>query len=441
MCRPQSLEPAPKLTLLAASEPRAGHFTDMVSDYSPMSGNPEPGVTAACREALDLRPAERDALGILANRSGAEFRLTHRAKIILEVASGANDSEVARRLDIHRRTVGRWRHRYLERRQAEPDKPVAVWLADADRVGRPDTFDELFWVDVTALATSDPEASGRPITHWTQRELADEVVLRGLAESISYSTIGRFLASCQLKPHRVEGWMNRKDDPNFEAQATEVKDSLVEARSRHCGVQEVTVSFDEKTGVQAKKRNAPDQPMKPGRAVRQEFEYTRHGTLVLFTMMIIQSGEVLACTGPNRTNEQTAAVLASMFARLLARGYRKIDVILDQLNTHWSAQLVTAVALLSGLDDPIQQGMEEVGRERRFWLNDPHHRIVFHFTPKHASWLNPVEIWFAVLVSKVLRRGSFASTTDLAARIQRFVAYYNQKLAHPYTYKRWKVAS
>jgi putative transposase len=136
----------------------------------------------------------------LANRSSAESRLTQRAKIILEVASRANDSEVARRLDIHRKTVGKWRHRYLERRRAEPDKPVAVWLADANRVGRPDTFDELFWLDVMALATSHPEASGRPITHWTQRELADEVVVRRLAESISHSTIGRFLASCQLKP-------------------------------------------------------------------------------------------------------------------------------------------------------------------------------------------------------------------------------------------------
>jgi hypothetical protein len=376
----------------------------------------------------------------LANRNSAEFRLRQRARIILEVASGANDREVARRLDVHRTTVGRWRHRYPERRRAEPDKPVAVWLADADRVGRPDTFDELFWVDVMALATSEPEASGRPITHWTQRELADEVVVRGLAESISHSTIGRFLASCQLRPHRVEGWMNRKDDPNFEAHATEVKDCVVEATSRHCKPEEVTVSFDEKTGVQAKERNAPDQPMKPGRPVRQEFEYTRHGTLVLFTMMIIQTGEVLACTGPNRTNEQTAAVLFSMFVRLFARGYRKIDVILDQLNTHWSAQLVSAVALLCGLADPIRQGMKE-GWERRFWLTDPHHWIVFHFTPKHASWLNPVEIWFAVLAGKVLRRGSFASTTDLAARIERFVAYYNQNLAHPYTYKRWKRAS
>ena len=232
--------------------------------------------------------------------------------------------------------------------------------------------------------------------------------------------------------------MNRKDDPKFEARATEVKDCLVEARSQPCRVEQVTVSFDEKTGIQAKERIAPDQPMKPGRPVRQEFEYARHGTLVLFTLMIIQSGEVLAYSGPNRTNEQTAVVLARLFARLFARGYRKIDVILDQLNTHWSAQLVTAVALLCGLADPIKQGMKE-GWERRFWLNDPHHRIVLHFTPKHASWLNPVEIWFAVLVGKVLRRGSFRSTTDLAARIQRFIAYYNQKLAHPYTYKRWKV--
>jgi transposase-like protein len=384
-----------------------------------------------------LSPDEQEQLERLAASTTAEFRLHQRAEMILRAASGASIREIARQGKLSRNTVRKWLRRYPHRRRENPDKSVSSWLADANRVGRPDTFSEFFWIDVMTLATSLPEDSGRPITHWTQRELADEVVERDWAPSISHTSIGRFLRRCQLKPHQVEGWMNRKEDPKFASHACDVRAQLEEATSgKRIEPNEVTVSFDEKTGIQATERIAPDQPMKPGRPVRQEFEYQRHGTLVLFAMMIITSGELITCTSHNRTNEKTADVLSSMFVELFERGYRRIDVILDQLNTHWSADLVMAIAALCGMPDPIQEGMSN-GCERRFWLTSPHHRIVLHFTPKHASWLNPIEIWFGVLAGKVLRRGSFRSTGDLADRIRRFVAYYNRKLSRPYRFGHW----
>lgn len=228
--------------------------------------------------------------------------------------------------------------------------------------------------------------------------------------------------------------MNRKEDPQFEERAEDVKRCLVEATANPPPAKVVTVSFDEKTGVQAKERIAPPQPMRHGQPQRLEFEYARHGILVLFAMMVVHSGVVLGRTLFNRTNPLTAAVLADWLAGLLAQGYERIHVVLDQLNTHFSHYLIEAVTQLCRL--PLPPAAEiATGKQRRAWLSSPDKAIIFHFTPVHASWLNPIEIWFGVLARKVLRRGSFRSTEDLADRLQRFIEYYNQRLAHPYSFK------
>ncbi|MDA2924219.1 IS630 family transposase [Acidobacteria bacterium AH-259-L09] len=383
------------------------------------------------RERLDL---ER-----LAKSRRTEVRLAERAKIILLAVEGASDSWISESVGVTSKTVRKWRRRYPERRRKQPEHSVEQWLSDAGRPGRPDRFEALFWVDVLAMATSEPSNYGLPITHWTARELSAQIVERGLTESIHFTTVSRFLAKCALQPHRTEQWMNRKADPEFDERASEVKDCLVSASSEPSG-ERVTVSFDEKTGMQAKERVAPDQPLQAGRPARLEFEYERHGTLVLFAMMEVGSGQIRGYTDTTRTNAVTAGVLGSHLQGLLSAGCKRIDVVLDQLNTHWSDDLVQRVAGLCNLPKPEPEEVK-TGAQRRAWLNDPSKPIVFHFTPKHASWLNPIEIWFGVLVGKVLRRGSFSSTTDLEGKVQRFIDYYNQELAHPYRFRRWKKAA
>jgi transposase len=389
---------------------------------------------------LQLSEAERRELRRLAVSTSEEFRLVQRARIILAAADGQSGHWIARHLSISRSTVRKWIRRYPVRRASDPDKGVASWLADSERVGAPARFDEFFWIDVLAIATSDPKSSGRPISHWTSRELTEEIIERSLTDSICYTTVARFLASCQLRPDRVQEWMNRKPQPDFDRIAAEIKDHLANATSSDASNQEVTISFDEKTGMQAKERIFPDQPMRPGQPARLEFEYKRHGTLTLLAAMVVQTGEILAVTRTNRTNETTAKVLADLINQVMSRGHERIHVILDQLNTHWSVDLVHTVARLCGLPIPAHPEIK-TGAQRRAWLRRPDKAIVFLYTPKHASWLNPIEIWFGVLSKKVLRRGSFRSTTDLDTQVQRFVEYYNQKLAHPYTFKRWRTAA
>lgn len=430
-------------------------------------------------EPLELGVEEFEVLIRLRNSTRAEQRLVQRAGIILEAAAGGTAEEIGRRVGVCTKSVYKWIARYGQRREAEPKAGVCGWLADAERVGAPGRIEPLVWVDLLALVTSEPRDSGRPITHWTHRELADELVLTGRVESIAHTSVGRFLAEGQFKPHRVRGWMNRKHDPQFDARAAELKHLVVQATTHKPSVgakaeggeaqavpalhnsdpaplpgptatqaqrpaqavhepprEQIVASFDEKTGMQAKERIAPDKPLRSGSPSKLEFEYKRNGTLCLFALMIVHSGLILGATGSTRTNQDTAEVLGAFLEQLLGAGHKRIDLILDGLNTHWSVELVTRVARLCHLALPDAPQMR-TGAGRRAWLSDPTHSIVFHFTPKHARWLNPIECWFGILVRKVLRRGSFRSTTDLQQQVAEFIAYYNEKLAHPFKFKLW----
>jgi hypothetical protein len=195
---------------------------------------------------------------------------------------------------------------------------------------------------------------------------------------------------------------------------------------------EVTVSTDELTGVQALERKHPGLPLAPGKVERREFEYVRHGTRSFIVSRDVVTGQILApACGPTRTEADFLAHLQAVVATQPEA--TRWHVVCDQLNTHQSASLAQWVAELSGIKEDLgvkgESGMLASMVSRAAFLCDPSHKVVFHYTPKHSSWLNQIEIWLSILVRKLLKRGSFTSVEDLQARVFAFIDYYNRTMA------------
>ncbi len=193
------------------------------------------------------------------------------------------------------------------------------------------------------------------------------------------------------------------------------------------------MSTDEMTGIQALERIAPTKSMQPGQVERREFEYERHGTLSLIANFDVVSGRVVSPSlGPTRTEADFAAHIE----RTLAEDPEGVWLfVTDQLNTHQSETLVRLVAERCGLADALgakgKSGVLRSMATRAAFLSDPTHRIQFVYLPKHTSWLNQVEMWFSILVRRVLKRGDFPSQEALQARILAFIEYFN-KTAKPF---------
>jgi transposase len=328
---------------------------------------------------MDLTAEERQELERIVRADTSEQRSVLRARIILLADEMLSTQAIMSMLDVSKPVVVKWRSRFVENR--------LDGLGDAPGRGRPRVYGPDIRLKIATEACRPPEG----VTHWSTRDLAEHI-------GVSHVTVHRVLAAEKIKPHLQEMWLNSQD-PDFEAKQAEIIGLYLNPPENA-----LVLSVDEKTGMQALGRKAPDKPVRPGTAARREFEYIRHGTKSLLAALAVHEGTVTGSCYDRHSNTEFLD-----FLQILDRTYPfgEMHIIVDNLSVHKHENV-------------------------RKWL-DSHPRIKFHFTPTHASWLNQIEIWFSILGRKLLKRGIFSSPDELVAQIVDYIERYNQT-AQPF---RW----
>jgi transposase len=343
-------------------------------------------VRQASTDLVILGPRRRSRLESLVRRATAAQRMVLRAKIVLAAAAGQSNEQIARELRISVDTVRTWRRRFV--REGMPG------LSDRPRSGRPPVYDLNAQLLIVATVTETPPEAD---SQWTHRGLA-EYLREPLG--ISASQIGRILADLDVKPHLVRGWLNRPPDPRFQAKAQAICRLYLNPPPNT-----TLLSLDEKTSIQAKSRKHPTRPVRRGRVERREFEYVRHGTVSLLAAMNVADGTV----HPKIITRNDSATFIQFLTEL--------DHTIDPAQT---------IHLI------LDNGSSHTSKATKAWLA-AHPRFTATYTPKHASWLNIVELFFSILTRRLLRRGEFTSRKDLADKILTFIEVYN-RTAKPF---RW----
>ncbi len=256
-----------------------------------------------------------------------------------------------------------------------------------------------------------PDRLGRSLSQWDCRALARQLIAEGIVEEISVGAVRRILRSHQLKPWRCHLWLHPKQprDATFYATVSE----LIELYTRPLRADEVALSLDEKTSVQPRPRRQPTRPAQPDNVPnRYEHEYKRAGALHLFAAFDTRSGRVYGHCA-ERKRQQEFMTFLEQLEREIAPHIKTIHVVCDNASTHH-------------------------GQEVYRWLAK-HPRFRFHFTPVHCSWMNQVEQWFSILQRKRLRIVDFDSKEHLRAKLDQFIAEWNQQ-AHPFNWSTKSVA-
>jgi transposase len=313
---------------------------------------------------LLITERQQAVLRQLAAAPTSPVRLAQRAEVILRAFAGQENQVIAAAIDLDPTAVGLWRRRWAQawpkliriectETRAAFRRAIQDVLSDRPRSGHPGKFTPEQVTQILALACEPPEHSGRPITHWTYQELADEARKRGIVASISAAQVGRYLREAELRPHKSRYWLNtkEKDPQHFREQVEQVCTCYLEAPRLYTEAHTHTVCTDEMTGLQALERAAATRPMQPGHRECREFEYQRHGTTTLIGNFHVVTGQLLAPTlGPTRTEADFVGHVAQTVATDPSASW---VFVVDNLNIHASAGLVQWVAQTCGIEQDL----------------------------------------------------------------------------------------
>ena len=321
------------------------------------------------RVALQLTDTDRQVLERWVRRRKTAQALALRARIILAGAQAESNTAIAEQLGISRKTVGKWRMRFLH--------SGIDGLLDEPRPGPPRTITD---EDVERVITLTLESQPEDATHWSTRSMAKR-------SGLSQSAISRIWRAFALQPHRSETF-KLSNDPFFIEKVRDIVGLYLNPPDTA-----VVLCVDEKSQIQALDRSQPLLPMRPGQIERRTHDYVRHGTTSLFAALDTKTGEVLAECHRRHRSLEFRKFLTSIDKAVPED--LDVHLILDNYGTHKSRLI------------------------HKWLVKRP--RFHLHFTPTYSSWLNMVERWFAALTEKQLRRGVHRSTRELELAIEHFV--------------------
>jgi transposase len=327
-------------------------------------------------KTLTVSTEDRLQLESIARSQSLPAGIVKRAQMVLRMADGESNTNVARRYRVSRPTVTMWRSRYRERGIAG--------LHNELKPGRPRSTSE---EQVAQLIDTALRSKPKGKTHWSGRGLAAET-------GLSKTTVHRYLSLFGVQPHRSRSF-KLSTDPFFIEKVRDIVGLYLNPPQNA-----LVLCVDEKSQVQALERTQPLLPMGLGYVEGITHDYIRHGTTTLFAALDVANGSILSQCKPRHRHQEFLSFLRHIEANV--PDHLDVHLICDNYGTHKHAKVRAWLA-----------------RRPRFHL---------HFTPTYSSWLNQVERWFALISNQAIRRGSFDSVTDLKRKISEFVEHYNQ---HP----------
>jgi hypothetical protein len=264
-------------------------------------------------------------------------------------------------------------------------------------------------VSCKALACALPATLGVPLARLHMPDLKAEMIARGIVAEISDMTIWRWLSEDAIRPWRHRSWIFPRD-PDFEAKAAPVLDLYARRwRRKPLGTRDFVISADEKTSIQARVRCHPTAAPAPDRDMRVEHEYDRGGSLAYLAAWDVHRARVFGRCEPKAGIEPFDRLVEQVMTTQPYASARRVFWVVDNGSSH--------------------RGQKSIDR-----LQGRYDNLVLVHLPKHASWLNQVEIYFSVVQRKGLTPNDFASLDEVAERLLGFQEHY-EEFAEPFEWK------
>ncbi|WP_328890502.1 IS630 family transposase [Streptomyces sp. NBC_00316] len=355
----------------------------------------------AAARPIVLTASERHRLKKAAYGHKTEHQARQRATVVLHAARGCSNARIARETGLHIDTVRTWRGRF-----AHGGLPA---LADRKRSGRPARFTPVQVAEAKALACQLPAEAGAPLSRWSCPELAAELTARGIIDTVSASTVRRWLHQDAIKPWQCRSWIFIRD-PNFRATAQRVLDLYARTfDGEPLGEDEYVISSDEKTSIQARCRCHPTLAPGQARAMRVNHEYDRGGALAYLAAYDVHQAKVFGRCEPKTGIVPFMNLVTQVMSTEPYASARRVFWIVDNGSSH--------------------RGKKAIDRLTTAFPN----AVMVH-TPVHASWTNQIEIFFSIVQRKVVSPNDFTDLTQVRDRLRAFEDRYNAT-AQPFQWR------